>query len=357
VLEVGVLWAAVLGGYPRGRLARYAMRDLDAASVEPFKALLDLERASSLVVGAQLASGMRFIVDGMLDWHDIFRPFAESWRNVYLDGIIRYFDNNFFYRIPVFRGEPEPQRLVLPGRVRALSPLAEPASIKVVIPGPLTMTKLGRNESEIEDEELVLRVAAALAIEAREAAKAGADLVQVDEPYLASADATPDDARLAVEAFNSISREVKREAGTKIGIALYFDSPRGDVYGEVLEAKADYISIDIADSPKRSLKLLSEASCWDAKPVLGVIDARRIYDDDYSRVKDYVKTAVSACKDAEEIGLTTSTWLDLIPLRFSLRKTVLLGLYTEMIARELGLEALIPISRRPKPYLEEGGGS
>jgi 5-methyltetrahydropteroyltriglutamate--homocysteine methyltransferase len=352
---VGVLWASVLGGYPRGRIARYAMRDLDSGSVEPYRALLDLERASSLVVGAQLASGMRFIVDGMLDWHDIFRPFAESWRNVYLDGIIRYFDNNFFYRIPVFRGEPEPQKLVLPGRVRALSPLAEPAGIKVVIPGPLTFIKLGRNESGIEDEELVLRVAAALAIEAREAAKAGADLIQVDEPYLTDVDATPDDARLAVEAFNSIAREVKKETDAKIGMALYFNAPKKDVYGEVLEAKADYMSIDIADSPKRSLELLLEASCGDAKPVLGVIDARRIYDDDYDKVKGYVEKALSACKNAEEAGLTTSTWLDLIPPRFSLRKTALLGAYTERIARELGLEALIPISSKPKPYLDGGG--
>jgi len=352
---VGVLWAAVLGGYPRGRLARYAMRDLDSGSVEPYKALLDLERASSLVVGAQLASGMRFVVDGMLDWHDIFRPFAESWRNVYLDGIIRYFDNNFFYRIPVFRGEPEPQRLVLPGRVRALSLLAEPAGIKVVIPGPLTMTKLGRNESGIEDEELVQRVAAALSIEAREAARAGASLIQVDEPYLTDADATPDHARLAVEAFNAIAREVRGETNAKISIALYFNAPRRDIYQEVLEAKADYISVDIADSPERSLKLLSEASCGDAKPILGVIDARRIYDDDYERIKDYVKRALSACKYSEEMGLTTSTWLDLVPLRFSLRKTMLLGLYMEMIARDFGLEALIPTSSRPKPYLEGQG--
>lgn len=350
---MGVIWASVLGGYSRGRLARYAMRDLDSGSVEPYKAFLDIERSSSLVVGAQLASGMRFVVDGMLDWHDMFRPFAESWRNVYLDGIIRYFDNNFFYRIPVFRGEPEPQRLVTPGRVRSLLLLAEPASVKVVLPGPLTVVRLGRNESGLEDEELVAKVAAAIALEAREAARAGAGLIQIDEPYLTDVDATPEDARLAVDAFNGIAREVKGSSKASLSLALYFNAPKRDVYKALLEAKADYISIDVVDSPKRSLELVSELACGRAKPVLGIIDARRIYDDDYSRVKDYVKQALLSCREVDEIGLTTSTWLDLIPLRFSLRKTFLLGLYTERLAAELGLEALIPTATKPKPYLAD----
>jgi len=341
-------WASVLGGYPRGRLARYTMRDLDSGALEPYRGLVELERASALVVGAQLASGMRFVVDGMLDWHDIFRPFAEAWRNVYLDGIIRYFDNNFFYRIPVFRGEPEPQRLVLPGRVKGLKMLAEPAGVKVVVPGPLTMVRMGRNESGLSDYELVDKVASALALEVRDAVANGAAFVQIDEPFLSDPEASRDDARIAAEAASRIAGEA---GAATTALAVYFDSPKPGVYEEIIDSRVSLISLDLSDAPARAIELLREKGCGGHGLVLGVIDARRIHDDRYSNVKDLVAKAIDACRELEEVGLTTTTWLDLIPLRFSLRKTYILGLYTERLAADVGGEAVIPISAKPEPYL------
>jgi len=342
-----VIWASPLGGYPRGRHVRYVMRDLDSASIEKHRAFIEIDRAQTLVIGAQLASGMKYVVDGMLDWHDIFRPFVESWRNVYLDGIIRYFDNNFFYRIPVFRGEPEPQRLVTPARVLAYRVLAEPAGLKVVIPGPLTMVKLGRNESELEDEELVMRVASALAMDVAGSARNGAALIQVDEPYLSDPDASKEDARLAVEALEVIRKSI---GDARLSLAVYFDAPSPSVYEELLEAKADYLSLDLADAPGRALGLLEGKGCGGHSLVVGVINARHIYDDDYHTVKSMVEIVLKACPEITELGLTTTTWLDLIPLRFALRKTALLGAYAERLAAELGLEAEIPLTAVPKPY-------
>ena len=341
------MWAMVLGGYPRSRYARYTARDLDAGRLPLVDGAVRLSEASALVVGVQVAAGMRYVTDGLLDWHDVFRPFAESWRNVSLDGLIRYFDNNFFYRIPVFHGEPEPQRLVLPSRVEWARRLAEPASVKVIVPGPLTMARLGRNESDLDDEELVMRIASALAEEVRASVRSGATFVQVDEPFLADIDATADDAQLAVEAIRILKKAADR---APVSLAVYFDAPKPEVYRELIEAPVDYISLDIVDARERARKLVGHHGCGGKKPIIGIVNARHLMDDDFSIVKEDVEVIYRSC-ETDEIGLTTSTWLDLIPHRFSIRKTLLLGVYTEKIAQSLGLEYYSPVTEKPEAYI------
>jgi 5-methyltetrahydropteroyltriglutamate--homocysteine methyltransferase len=337
----------ILGGYPRSRLARHTIRDLDNGKAGLLDGVNRLAASSSLVIGAQVAAGMRFVTDGMLDWHDIFRPFIEAWRNVTLDGLLRYFDNNFFYRIPVFLGEPEPQRLVLPGRVLFAKPLADPAGVKVVVPGPVTMVKLSKNRSGLDDEELASRIAAALAEEVREAVKAGASVIQVDEPYLADVDASPDDARLAVETL----KKLRSAAGNAVfGVAVYFGVPQSKVYEELINADANYISIDVVDAIDRALELIESKGFGGKIPVLGVVNARQIIDDKFELVVKAVRSTIEACK-ADEIALTTSTWLDLIPHRFALRKTMLLGAYAERVASEVGFSFDSPITKKPAEFL------
>jgi 5-methyltetrahydropteroyltriglutamate--homocysteine methyltransferase len=64
--------------------------------------------------------------------------------------------------------------------------------IKVTVPGPFTMTQLAQNDYYASHAELALDYAAAVNAEIRDLFAAGADVVQVDEPYM---QAHPDDAR------------------------------------------------------------------------------------------------------------------------------------------------------------------
>ena len=56
--------------------------------------------------------------------------------------------------------------------------------IKVTVPGPFTMTQLAQNDYYASDAELALDYAAAVNAEIRDLFAAGADVVQVDEPYM-----------------------------------------------------------------------------------------------------------------------------------------------------------------------------
>ena len=327
------VWGMVLGGYPRTRLSRYSLRDSERGKISTSEYSVNLVKAHSEAIGAQKTAGLPVVVDGMIDWHDIFRPFVESWRNVAVDGLLRYFDNNFFYRIPVFTGEPDIIRPVLAPRVLEYGPLADPAVLKVVVPGPVTMAKLAKNLTEYKFEELAEKIAYSLRMEVEKAVELGAGMVQVDEPILADMDATVDDAALAVDLVAGIVRGFEDKAI----LAVYFDSPKPEVYEKLLDVRARYLMLDITDARERALKLVEAKGFGSHVPVLGLVDARRIHDDNFDRLISDVET-IRKHVDVDEMVFTTTTWMDLIPFRYSLRKTFLLGLLTEKYAVEKGFE-------------------
>jgi 5-methyltetrahydropteroyltriglutamate--homocysteine methyltransferase len=72
--------------------------------------------------------------------------------------------------------------------------------IKITVPGPFTMTQQAQNDHYPDERSLALAYADAVNEELRDLKSAGADIVQIDEPYL---QARPDPAReYAVEAIN-----------------------------------------------------------------------------------------------------------------------------------------------------------
>src|SRR4029077_2520817 len=71
---------------------------------------------------------------------------------------------------------------------------------KITLPGPFTMTQQVQNEFYKDQEELAMDYAAAVNEEARDLQKAGADVIQLDEPWLRN---DPDAAkRFAVKAID-----------------------------------------------------------------------------------------------------------------------------------------------------------
>jgi 5-methyltetrahydropteroyltriglutamate--homocysteine methyltransferase len=64
--------------------------------------------------------------------------------------------------------------------------------IKMTVPGPFTMSQQAQNDYYPSEEEAALDYAAAVSAEIRDLFAAGADIVQIDEPYM---QARPDKAR------------------------------------------------------------------------------------------------------------------------------------------------------------------
>ena len=82
-------------------------------------------------------------------------------------------------------------------------------TIKITLPGPFTMSRQAKNEFYDDEEELVMDFAAAVNEEAHDLKRAGADIIQLDEPWIETA---PDVA--ARYALKAIERALGRRAGT-----------------------------------------------------------------------------------------------------------------------------------------------
>jgi 5-methyltetrahydropteroyltriglutamate--homocysteine methyltransferase len=144
---------------------------------------------------------------------------------------------------------------------------------KMTLPGPFTMSQQAKNEFYADSEELVLDLATAVNEEAHDLVAAGADVIQLDEPWVRN---DPEAARrYAVKGINRALRGIKVPTVVHLcfGYAAVVPGetkPSGYSFlAELAECDADQISIEAAQ-PRLDLGILKELS---GKTILlGVLD-------------------------------------------------------------------------------------
>lgn len=144
---------------------------------------------------------------------------------------------------------------------------------KITLPGPFTMSQQAQNEFYKDDEELAMAFAEAVNAEARDLQKAGADVIQLDEPWVRN---NPDLAkRYAVKAINRALEGITVPTVVHLcfGYAAVVpgsSKPAGYSFlAELDDTIADQISIEAAQ-PKLDLGVLKDLSS--KKIMLGVLD-------------------------------------------------------------------------------------
>jgi 5-methyltetrahydropteroyltriglutamate--homocysteine methyltransferase len=148
--------------------------------------------ATRLAIRAQEDAGLDIITDGEIRRESYSNRFATALAGVDLDNPGTALDRS---------GHPNPvPRIVGPVRrkhpvevddVRFLRAHTERA-IKITVPGPFTMAQQAQNDYYPSEEAAAMDYAVAVNEEIRDLFAAGADIVQVDEPYM---QARPDKAR------------------------------------------------------------------------------------------------------------------------------------------------------------------
>jgi 5-methyltetrahydropteroyltriglutamate--homocysteine methyltransferase len=143
---------------------------------------------------------------------------------------------------------------------------------KITLPGPFTMVQQAKNEFYRDDEEMALDFAAAVNAEVRDLEAAGADVIQLDEPWLRN---DPDAAkRYAVKAINRALEGITVPTVVHLcfGYAAVVKGRKPTGYSflpQLADSTAEQISIESAQ-PKLDLGVLADLA--GKKIVLGVID-------------------------------------------------------------------------------------
>ena len=143
--------------------------------------------------------------------------------------------------------------------------------IKITVPGPFTMTQQAQNDFYDHDRELALAYADAVNEELRDLKAAGADIVQIDEPYL---QARPGPAReYALEAIDRALDGIEGDTvlHTCFGYAhIVHDRLAGYPFlAELNDCAATHLSLEAAQ-PSLDPQVLRAVG--DKVVVLGVLD-------------------------------------------------------------------------------------
>ena len=143
---------------------------------------------------------------------------------------------------------------------------------KITLPGPFTLAQQAKNEFYADAEEMAMDFAAAVNAEARELEAAGADVIQLDEPWLRN---DPEAARrYAVPAINRALEGLSVPTALHLcfGYAAVVKSQKPAGYSflpQLAATTASQISIEAAQ-PRLDLGVLAELA--GKSIVLGVID-------------------------------------------------------------------------------------
>lgn len=206
--------------------------------------------ATLLAIRDQERAGLDIVTDGEIRRESYSNRFATALDGVDLDNpgvaLGRTGRPNVVPRVtgPIRRRHP------VQARDAAFLRANTDRAIKVTVPGPFTMTQQAQNDFYPDERALALAYAAAVNEEIRDLFTAGADVVQIDEPYM---QASPDKARAyGLEALNRALDGAKGTTCVHIcfGYAhMVHERPSGYSFlPELAGANCQQISIETAQS-------------------------------------------------------------------------------------------------------------
>jgi 5-methyltetrahydropteroyltriglutamate--homocysteine methyltransferase len=206
--------------------------------------------ATLLAIRDQERAGLDIITDGEMRRESYSNRFATALEGVDIDNPGTALDRS---------GHPNPVPRVT-GKVRRKHPVEvrdvqflranTDRTIKMTVPGPFTMSQQAQNDFYQDEEEMALDYAAAVNAEIKDLFAAGADIVQIDEPYM---QARPEKARkFGLKAFNRALDGVTGTTAVHVCFgyaAIIHVRPEGYSFlPEFANAKVAQISIETAQS-------------------------------------------------------------------------------------------------------------
>jgi 5-methyltetrahydropteroyltriglutamate--homocysteine methyltransferase len=207
---------------------------------------------------------------------------------------------------------------------------------KITLPGPFTMSQQAKDEFYKDDEQLAMAFAEAVNAEARDLQRAGADVIQLDEPWVRN---NPDLARrYAVKAINRalLGITVPTVVHLCFGYAAVVpgsSKPAGYSFlAELADTTAEQISIEAAQ-PKLDLGVLKDLAS--KKIVLGVLDLGNPEIETASDIADRVRNGLRHVA-AERLVVAPDCGMKYLPRQVAFGKLKAMCEAAAMVRKEIG---------------------
>jgi len=206
--------------------------------------------------------------------------------------------------------------------------------VKITVPGPFTMSQQAQNDFYASDEEMALDYATAVNAEIKDLFAAGADIVQIDEPYM---QARPAKAR--EYGLKAVNRALEGVTGT-IALHICFgyaaiihERPHGYSFlTEFADTALKQISIETAQS---SLDTSVLARLAPKTIILGVLDLSDMTIETPEKVAERIRKALPYVPK-EKIVVAPDCGLKYLPREVAFGKTKAMVAGAAIVRKELG---------------------
>jgi len=337
-----LLPTSLVGSYPqpewlidRDRLSKSVprVRADDLWLIAPGRLEAAQDDATILAIRDQERAGLDIITDGEQRRESYSNRFATALEGIDIEtpGVTI---NRSGRPIPVPRVV-GPIRRRGPVELRDLQVLRANTSrpIKATVPGPFTMGKQAQDDYYKDEQAVALDFAAAVNAEIKDLFAAGADIVQLDEPWMQQ---HPDKARQY--GLKALDRALDGVTGT-VAVHLCFgyaavvrDKPAAYSFLPELEAsKAQQISIEVAQ-PKLDLAILRDLPSKTI--IVGVIDLSDMTVETPRIVAERIRRAL-AHVPAERLVVAPDCGMKYLPRAIAFGKMKAMADGAAMVRREL----------------------
>ena len=170
--------------------------------------------------------------------------------------------------------------------------------IKFSFTGPFSLSRRVRNEHYKNDADLVMAFARILNREARELAKAGVTIIQIDEPYLAG---YPDQIKTAVQAFNTVFEGIDASKTVRAVHVCYgnrnarplWEGHYNFLFPSIMQADIDQLVLELARKGNEDLSLFKRYPKTHFSLGVGVINVKSDEIETRDQVANRVRQALA----------------------------------------------------------------
>src|SRR5258706_2268486 len=291
--------------------------------------------ATIVAIRAQEDAGLDIVTDGEIRRESYSNRFATALDGVDLDNPGTALDRSGHPNpVPRITGKIKRRRAVEVNDLMFLRAHTKKQT-KITVPGPFTMLQQAQNDFYASEEEAAMDYAAAVNEEIRDLFAAGADYVQVDEPYM---QARPEKARQYV--LTALNRALEGITGTTIVhicfgyAAIIHERPSGYSFlPELAECRCNQVSIETAQS-KLDCSVLRELPGKEI--LLGTIDLSDMNVESPETVAERIRSALPFTPP-EHILVSTDCGMKYLPRRVADGKLRALVKGAEIVRGELNL--------------------
>ncbi|MCS7224974.1 MAG: methylcobamide--CoM methyltransferase [Armatimonadetes bacterium] len=260
-------------------------------------------QVAETVIKEQVEAGVQLVTDGLIRWDDPISYLGQKLAGTKRGGLLRWFDNNFYFRQPVIVGKLERPSPMLVDEWKKASQAAYPTPVKPVLTGPFTFVVHCLNEYYPSFENLLEEVTDLWKQEIKDLADAGAPLVQINEPSILF---HPDNTDL----WMSSLRRLAEDSPCLLSLYTFFADPSA-VYDSILSLPFPIIGLDFCSGEENRTWELIKDCPKDKTFACGIVDARNIRAEPVDQLARQVDDLLDRL--GEEIHFNPNCGLEFLP--------------------------------------------